>query len=74
MTGYQVYWTGVHEYDSGNMSVEAGDTAVIITGCIPGLTYDVTIVALSDHLPSPVMGSAMVTLGKSHKCWLDLSL
>ena len=52
------------------MSVAAGDTAVTITGRISDLTYNVTIVALSDHLPSPVVGSVMVTLGKSHKCWL----
>ena len=69
VTGYQVYWTGVYGYDSGNMSIEARDT-VTITGRTPGRTYDVTIVALSDHLPSPAVGSVMVTLGKSHKCWL----
>ena len=68
VTGYQVYWSGVGGSDSGNMSAGAGDTAVTITGRTPDLTYDVTIVALSDHLPSPVVGSVMVTLGKSHKC------
>ena len=65
VTGYQVYWTGVRGYDSGNMSVEAQDTAVTITGRTLGRTYDVTIVALSDHLPSPAVGSVLVTLGKA---------
>ena len=65
VTGYQVYWTGVYGYDSGNMSVEAQDTAVTITGRTLGRTYDVTIVALSDHLPSPAVGSVLVTLGKA---------
>ena len=70
MTGYRVYWSGVEGSDSGNMSVGGGDTAVTITGLTPDLIYDVTIVALSDHLPSPVVGSAMVSLGISHKNWL----
>ena len=70
VTGYRVYWSGSGGSDSSNMSVAAGDTAVTITGCISDLTYNVTIVALSDHLPSPVVGSVMVTLGKSHKCML----
>ena len=62
VTGYQVYWSGVGGCDSDNMSVGAGDTAVTITGLTPGLTYDVTIVALSDHLPSPVVGPVMITV------------
>ena len=66
MTGYQVYWSGGGGSDSGNMSAAAGDTALTITGRTPGLTYDVTIVALSDHLPSPVVGAVMVTLGEPH--------
>ena len=70
VTGYQVYWSGVGGSDSGNMSVGAGETAVTITGLTLDFTYDVTIVALSDHLPSPVVGSVMVTLGKSRKYWL----
>ena len=74
MTGYQVYWSRVGGSDSGNMSVAAGDTAVTITGLTPRLTYDVTIVALSDHLPSPVVGAVTVALGEPHKCLLKLKL
>ena len=66
VTGYQVYWSGGGGCDSGNMSAGAGDTAVTITGLTPGLTYNVTIVALSDHLPSLVVGAVMVTLGETH--------
>ena len=65
VTGYQVYWSGGGGYDSGNMSVGAKDRAVTITGHIPGLTYNITMVALSDHLPSPAAGAVMVTLGES---------
>ena len=37
-----------------------------ITGLTPGLTYNITIVALSDHLPSSVVGAVVVTLGETH--------
>ena len=63
MTWYQVYWSRVGGFEIDNMSAAAGDTAVTITGCNPGLTYDVTIVALSDHLPSSVVGAVTVALG-----------
>ena len=66
VTGYHVYWSGDGGADSGNMSLRAGTwgTAVTITGLIPGLTYNITLVALSDHLPSPAVGVVMVTLGE----------
>ena len=65
MTGYQVYWCVGGWYDGGNIiSVGTEDTAVTITDRIPGLTYGVAIVALSDHLPSPV-AVVMITLGES---------
>ena len=63
MTGYQVYWSGGGGYDSGNMSVEAEDRTVLVTDRIPGLTYNIILVALSNHLPSPAVGIVMVTLG-----------
>ena len=66
VTGYQVYWSGGGGYDHGNMSAGTEDTAVTITDRIPGLTYNITIVALSDHLPSPAMGAVMVTLGEPY--------
>ena len=73
MTGYQVYWSRVGGSDSDNMSVGAGDTVVTITGLTPRLTYSVTIVALSDHLPSPIVGAVTVALGEPNKYWLCLS-
>ena len=66
VTGYQVYWSGGGGYDSGNMSAGADDRAVTITERTPGLTYNITVVALSDHLPSPTVGAVMVTLGEPH--------
>ena len=64
VTGYHVYWSGDGGADSGNMSARALDTAVTITDLTPGFTYNITIVALSDHLPSPAVGVVMVTLGE----------
>ena len=66
VTGYQVYWSGDRGYDSGNMSVEAEDRTVTITGRTTGLTYNITLLVLADHLPSPVVGAVVVTLGESH--------
>ena len=66
VTGYRMYWNGGGGYDSGNMSVGAEDRAVTITDHTPGLTYNITIVALSDHLPSPTVGVVMLTLGEPH--------
>ena len=60
---YWVCWSVGGQYDSGNMSVGAGDTAVTITGRTTYVTYDVTVVAFSDHLPSPV-AVVTVTLGE----------
>ena len=65
VTGYQVYWSGDRGYDSGNVSAGADERTVPITGRTPGLTYNITIVALSDHLPSAVVGAVMVTLGET---------
>ena len=66
MTGYQVYWSGGGGSDSGNMSARAGDTAVTIISHTLNLTYNVTIVALSGHLPN--VGAVTVALGEIHKC------
>ena len=63
VTRYQVYWSGDGGADSGNMSVGAEERTVTITGRTSGLTYDMKIVALSDHLPSPAV-AVMVTLSK----------
>ena len=65
VTGYQVYWSGGGGYDSGNMSMGAEDTTVHVTDRIPGLAYNITVVAFSDHLPSAVVGAVMVTLGET---------
>ena len=59
-----MYWSVGERYDNGSISVGAGDTSVTIASRTSGLTYDVTLVALSDHLPSPA-DVVMITLGGS---------
>ena len=66
VTGYHVYWSGVGEADSGNMSVGAWSRSVSITDLTPGLTYNITIVTLSDNLPSPAVAIMVYTLGEAH--------
>jgi len=46
------------------MDANAGDTAVTISGRSHGLTYNISIVALSVQLPSPEFGLVTVSLGE----------
>ena len=57
VTRYQVYWSGSGGPDgSGNISAGAGDSSLNITG---HTLNSITIVALSDHLPSSVISGAV---------------
>ena len=62
VTGYQIYWSG--RSDQGSMDASAGDTTVTISGRSHGLTYNISIVALSVQLPSPEVGPVMVALSE----------
>ena len=62
VTGYRIYWSGGS--DQGSMDANAGDTAVTIGGRSHGLTYSISIVALSVQLPSPEVGPVTVSLGE----------
>ena len=62
VTGYRIYWSGGN--DQGNMDANAGNTAVTISGRSHGSTYNISIVALSDQLPSPEVGPVTVSLGE----------
>ena len=63
LTGYRIYYSGVN--DSGSVDVDPLATNITIEDCITGVTYDITMVALSPHLPSPVIGPVTVTPGES---------
>ena len=63
VTGYRIYYQA--EGVSGSVPVNAGVTSYTLVHLQDGLTYSITIVALSVHLPSCVVGPETVTLGKS---------
>ena len=66
MTGYRIYYNGAD--DSGSMDVGASATEVTIGDHTAGVTYIITMVALSPHLSSPVVGPVTVTLGEDREC------
>ena len=67
LTGYHIYYSGAD--DSGSVDVDASATEVTIDNCTAGVTYTITMVALSPHLPSPVVGPVAVTLGEDRHCF-----
>ena len=66
LIGYRIYYSGTN--DSGSVDVDALATNVTIRDRITGVTYNITLVALSQHLPSSVIGPATVTPGESFVC------
>jgi len=63
LTGYRIYYSGAN--DSGSVDVDPLATNVTIEDRITGVTYNITMAALSPHLPSPVTGLTTVTPGES---------
>ena len=63
MTGYQINYQS--EREEGSVNVGASEAGVTLDGRSHGLTYNITIVALSQQLPSSVVGPVIVTLGES---------
>ena len=61
-TGYHIYYSGAG--DSGSVNVGASATNITIDNRTAGVTYSITMVALSPHLPSPVAGPVSVILGE----------
>ena len=53
LTGYRIYYSGAD--DSGSVGVGASATNITIDNRKPGVTYILTMVALSPHLPSPAI-------------------
>ena len=64
VTGYRIYYQA--EGDQSSVDVAAGVTEYSITGLCPGLTYNISLVALSVHLPSPVVELDAIILGELH--------
>ena len=63
LTGYRIYYSGAN--DSGSVDVDALASNITIRDRIPSVIYNITMVALSPHLPSTVIGPATVTPGGS---------
>ena len=62
VTGYMIYYSG-SDGRVGNVSISNGWTdSYLLTGLQTGVKYSVSIVALSQHLPSNV---TTVNIGKS---------
>ena len=70
MTGYRIYYQT--EEDEGSVDVGASATQHVLTGLCGGRNYSLYLVALSAELPSPVVGPAVVKLGKLQAIQLNL--
>ena len=46
------------------VDVDSDTTEFILVGLRHGMTYNISLVALSVHLPSPVVGPYQITLGE----------
>ena len=62
LTGYRIYYSGANDSDS--VDVGASATEVTIDNRTAGVTYTITMVALSPYLPSPVVAPVNITLGE----------
>ena len=64
VTGYVIYYQPKGGAASSD-KVSAGETeSHLLDGLQRGVTYIISIVALSDHLPSPLVGPVTVTPGE----------
>ena len=63
LTGYRIYYSGAD--DSGSVDVGASATDITIDNRTAGVAYTITMVALSPHLPSSVIGPVTVILGEN---------
>ena len=63
MTGYRISYSG--GTDQGSVDVGASTTDHTITVPQPQshLTYSISIITLSSHIPSSIAGPTMVTVG-----------
>ena len=71
MTGYHIVYQAENDKDSVNkwsMNVDDSVSEYNIThGLTAGHSYNITVRALSQHLPSPAVWPPTVTLGKTIK-------
>ena len=63
VTGYRIYYQTVG--NQGTVDVGASTTEYTITNLVVNDTYIITLVALSEHLPSAIVGPEIVIPGKT---------
>ena len=63
VTGYRIYYQTVG--NRGTVDVGASTTEYTITNLVVNDTYIITLVALSEHLPSAIVGPEIVIPGKT---------
>ena len=61
VTGYRIYYQP--EGDQGNVDVGVNATEFTITSLIASDAYNISVVALSEHLPSAVVGPEIIMPG-----------
>ena len=66
MTGYRMYYRAVG--DQGSVDISDNETEYVLQGLQYGLSYTITMLTKSQHLPSRLSTSVRVTLGKTIQC------
>ena len=68
LTGYHIYYSGAN--DSGSVDVGASATNITIDNRTAGVTYTITMVALSPHLPITVVGPVNIALPGKYSAFM----
>ena len=70
VTGYRMYYRAVA--DQGNTDLLANETEHILLGLQCGLSYTITMLTKSHHLPSHLISSVRATLGMAIKIYAQV--
>ena len=63
MTGYRISYSGGTDQGSVDVGASATDHTITIPQPQSHMTYTISIITLSSHLPSSMAGPIMVTVG-----------
>ena len=62
--GFRIYYQA--QGDQGAVDCDANSTECIISNCTIGQQYNITVVALSENLPSTLVGPKNIIIGKMY--------
>ena len=68
VTGYTIFYQAERQNPRHSVEVEETNTSVTITGLMRGATYNISIMAKSNTLPSDVIAGPETTIGNSTLC------